>query len=166
MQNIKNKKNIWKAILFTIIVVMTALTAWIILSSRNQHNDSAAQGIVLDEDAETWDGNMDDMSDGKDGIKIPGYGELTVPQKDNTWSITLANPKGNHCYFKYTITVNDKTLYQSDLIEPGKAVKQFKVSKLLDPGDYEIHLNISTYSMDDDLTPMNGANVKSILHVI
>ena len=57
-------------------------------------------------------------------------------------------------------------IYESDLIEPGKAVREFEVSEPLDPGDYEIHLNISTYSMDDTMTPMNGAVVKADLHVI
>ena len=80
----------------------------------------------------------------------------------------MANPEDNECYFKYTITVDDEEtpIYESDLIEPGKAVREFEVSKALDPGDYEIHLNISTYSMDDTMTPMNGAVVKADLHVI
>ncbi|GFO85983.1 MULTISPECIES: hypothetical protein [Anaerostipes] len=166
MQNTKKKKTARNIILITAAVIIVAVAAWAIVSSRNQHNDQTSQGIVLDENAEAWDGNMNDLSGGKDGIKIPGYGELTVPKNDSTWNITLANPKDNHCYFRYTITVNDDTLYKSDLIEPGKAIKQFKVSKRLDPGDYEIYLKISTYSMDDDLTPMNGANIKSVLHVI
>ena len=36
----------------------------------------------------------------------------------------------------------------------------------LEAGDYEIHLNISTYTMDEDLTPLNGAVVKAVLHVV
>ena len=56
--------------------------------------------------------------------------------------------------------------YESDLIEPGKAVREFEVVEPLDPGAYDIHLNISTYSMDDTMTPMNGAVVKADLHVI
>ena len=165
MQNKKKKKTARNVILIAGLAVIIFAAACMILS-RNQQKTQTAQGIVLDENAEAWDGNMNDMSNGKSGIKIPGYGELTVPQGDNTWNITLANPKGNNCYFRYTVTVDGETLYKSDLIEPGKAVRQFEVSKLLDPGVYEIHLNISTYSLDDGQTPMNGANVKSVLHVI
>lgn len=166
MQNKKKKSTAQRVILTVGIFAVLSVMAWFFVFSKNNHSDSTAQGVVLDENAETWDGNMKDLSDGKSGIKIPGYGELRVPQGERTWNITLANPKENTCYFKYTIKVDDETLYESDFIEPGKAVREFEVSKLLDSGDYEIHLQISTYTMDDDLTQMNGANVKSILHVI
>ncbi len=127
-----------------------------------------AQGIVIEDEAQDWDGQMKDLSSGESGIKIPGYGEITVFYGESTWNITLANPEDNSCYFKYTVTIGDDEtpIYESDLIEPGKAVRDFEVSELLERGDYEIHLNISTYTMDDALTPMNGAVVKSVLHVV
>ena len=105
---------------------------------------------------------------GRTGIKIPGYGEITVPAGETTWKITLANPEENTCYFKYTVTIDDSEnpIYESDLIEPGKAVREFDVTEPLEAGDYEIHLNISTYAMDEELTPLNGAVVKAVLHVV
>ena len=123
---------------------------------------------MLEEGAEDWDGEMKDMSEGQTGIKIPGYGEITVPTGETTWKITLANPEENTCYFKYTVTIDDSEtpIYESDLIEPGKAVREFEVTEPLEAGDYEIHLNISTYAMDEELTPLNGAVVKAVLHVV
>ena len=56
--------------------------------------------------------------------------------------------------------------YESDLIEPGKAITEFEVSKPLDAGDYDIYFNIATYSMDGENTRLNGASVKALLHVI
>ena len=84
------------------------------------------------------------------------------------FGITLANPEENTCYFKYTVTIDDSEtpIYESDLIEPGKAVREFEVTEPLEAGDYEIHLNISTYAMDEELTPLNGAVVKAVLHVV
>ena len=91
-----------------------------------------------------------------------------MPSGETEWKITLANPKDNNCYFKYSITIDDNEtpIYESDLIEPGKAVREFEVTEPLEAGDYEIHLNISTYTMDEDLTPLNGAVVKAVLHVV
>ena len=143
---------------------------WIILfltfGTRRENPDG--KGIVLEEGAEDWDGEMKDMSEGQTGIKIPGYGEITVPTGETTWKITLANPEENTCYFKYTVTIDDSEtpIYESDLIEPGKAVREFEVTEPLEAGDYEIHLNISTYAMDEELTPLNGAVVKAVLHVV
>ena len=47
-----------------------------------------------------------------------------------------------------------------------KAITEFQVTEPLEAGEYEIHLNISAYAMDDELTALNGADVKSVLHVI
>ena len=165
MQNQENRKK-RKWIILAAVLVILAAAAGLFLTFGTRRENPDGKGIVLEEGAEDWDGEMKDMSEGQTGIKIPGYGEITVPAGETTWKITLANPEENTCYFKYTIKVDDETLYESDFIEPGKAVREFEVSKLLDSGDYEIHLQISTYTMDDDLTQMNGANVKSVLHVI
>ena len=151
MQNQENRKKRQWIILAAVLVIL-----------------AAAAGLFLEEGAEDWDGEMKDMSEGQTGIKIPGYGEITVPAGETTWKITLANPEENTCYFKYTVTIDDSEtpIYESDLIEPGKAVREFEVTEPLEAGDYEIHLNISTYAMDEELTPLNGAVVKAVLHVV
>lgn len=159
-----------KTVIFiVIIIVIAAVIAGVCLVQRIQNqNSQAAQGIVLDEDAEDWNGETEDLSEGQQGIKIPGYGEIAVSAGTADWQITLANPEDNNCYFKYTITIDDSEvpIYESDLIEPGKAVREFEVTEPLEAGEYEIHLNVSTYAMDDELTPMNGAVVKAELHVV
>lgn len=67
------------------------------------------------------------------------------------------------------MTVDDngeeKTLYESGLVEPGKAVKEFDVENLPSAGDYDMLIKIHTYSLDNPETPMNGAEVATILHV-
>lgn len=105
---------------------------------------------------------------GDQGIKIPGYGNLSVGAGEKKWNITLLNPEGNNCYFKYNITVGEHSdpIYTSDYIEPGKAIKSFKVNKSLNKGDYTIYMNIETYSMDGKNTRMNGASVKANLQAV
>ena len=167
MQNQKKKKKRQWIILAAVLVILAA-AAGLFLTFGTRRENPDGKGIVLEEGAEDWDGEMKDMSEGQTGIKIPGYGEITVPAGETTWKITLANPEENTCYFKYTVTIDDSEnpIYESDLIEPGKAVREFEVTEPLEAGDYEIHLNISTYAMDEELTPLNGAVVKAVLRVV
>lgn len=167
MQNQENRKK-RKWIILAAVLVILAVAAGLFLTFGTRRENPDGKGIVLEEGAEDWDGEMKDMSEGQTGIKIPGYGEITVPAGETTWKITLANPEENTCYFKYTVTIDDSEnpIYESDLIEPGKAVREFEVTEPLEAGDYEIHLNISTYAMDEELTPLNGAVVKAVLHVV
>lgn len=167
MQNQENRKKRQWIILAAVLVILAA-AAGLFLTYGTRRENPDGKGIVLEEGAEDWDGEMKDMSEGQTGIKIPGYGEITVPTGETTWKITLANPEENTCYFKYTVTIDDSEtpIYESDLIEPGKAVREFEVTEPLEAGDYEIHLNISTYAMDEELTPLNGAVVKAVLHVV
>lgn len=167
MQNQENRKK-RKWIILAAVLVILAAAAGLFLTFGISRDNPDGKGIVLEEGAEDWDGEMKDMSEGQTGIKIPGYGEITVPAGETTWKITLANPEENTCYFKYTVTIDDSEnpIYESDLIEPGKAVREFDVTEPLEAGDYEIHLNISTYAMDEELTPLNGAVVKAVLHVV
>lgn len=167
MQNQENRKKRQWIILAAVLVILAA-AAGLFLTFGTRRENPDGKGIMLEEGAEDWDGEMKDMSEGQTGIKIPGYGEITVPAGETTWKITLANPEENTCYFKYTVTIDDSEtpIYESDLIEPGKAVREFEVTEPLEAGDYEIHLNISTYAMDEELTPLNGAVVKAVLHVV
>ena len=167
MQNQENRKKRQWIILAAVLVILAA-AAGLFLTFATRRENPDGKGIVLEEGAEDWDGEMKDMSEGQTGIKIPGYGEITVPAGETTWKITLANPEENTCYFKYTVTIDDSEtpIYESDLIEAGKAVREFEVTEPLEAGDYEIHLNISTYAMDEELTPLNGAVVKAVLHVV
>ena len=167
MQNQENRKKRQWIILAAVLVILAA-AAGLFLTFGTRRENPDGKGIVLEEGAEDWDGEMKDMSEGQTGIKIPRYGEITVPTGETTWKITLANPEENTCYFKYTVTIDDSEtpIYESDLIEPGKAVREFEVTEPLEAGDYEIHLNISTYAMDEELTPLNGAVVKAVLHVV
>lgn len=168
MQSEKNKrKMLWIGLIIAVLVAVAAV-AGAFLIYRNSQDSQKSQGVVLDDDAQEWDGKTKDLSEGQQGIKVPGYSEITVPAGETKWQVTLANPEGNTCYFKYSITIDDSQtpIYESDLIEPGKAVREFEVTEPLEAGDYAIHLNISTYTMDEELTPLNGAVVKADLHVV
>lgn len=170
MQKKDRKKRLIIAIIIIVVLIAAAaavLIAYRMGQSRSTGNDNA-NGVVLDDNASEWNQDLEDLSGGQSGIKIPGYGSITVPAGASTWQITLANPEGNNCYFQYSITIDDSEtpVYESDYIEPGKAITEFEVSEPLEAGEYEIHLNIATYSMDGNNTRMNGADVTADLHVV
>lgn len=164
------KQTEMKKILAIIITAAVLLAAARILWTAVQNRDSGrnSAGIVVSDEAVEWNRELENTSGEQEGIKIPGYGDITVNSGDKTWKITLLNPEGNNCYFQYTVTVDDSEtpVYTSDLIEPGKAITEFEVSEPLEAGDYEIHLNISAFTMDESLTALNGADVKAVLHVV
>lgn len=159
-----------KIILFIVIAVIAAAAIFGVAYKMGSSAKSAqnTSGVLLDENASEWDQELNNVSGTDQGIKIPGYGSLTVNAGEKKWAITLANPKDNNCYFKYSITIDDSEtpIYESDYIEPGKAIREFEVSEPLEAGDYTIYLNIAAYSMDGNNTRLNGASVQADLHVV
>ena len=102
-----------------------------------------------------------------DSIAVPGYEILEVKAGTKKQSLCLPNPEQNMCYFQISLYLEDGTmLWQSDLIEPGKTSKPVVLTQVLDKGTYpNAVLRYSCYRMDDDLTPLNGAETKLTLRV-
>ena len=110
-----------------VILLAAAVILWMALRDKDNGRNSA--GIVVSDEAVEWNKDLEDTSGGQQGIKIPGYDDITVNSGDTTWQITLLNPEGNECYFQYAVTIDDSDIpiYTSDLIEPGKAITEFEV---------------------------------------
>lgn len=58
----------------------------------------------------------------------------------------LINPKGNTVNMQYTISVNNKTIYKTNLVPPNKA-KNVNIKKLLKNGSYKINVYIRTFDI-------------------
>lgn len=168
MQNPDKKKKYLFIILIIAAIFITLGIAFAAYQVGQKNTVINAKGVIIDENASEWNKDLENVSNGQKGIQIPGYGEITIPADETTWKITLANPKDNDCYFQYSITIDDDEtpVYESDYIEPGKAITEFEVSKPLEAGEYSIYMNISTFSMDGNNERLNGASVKADLHVV
>lgn len=162
--------NKWVTVSVTILAVLAVICGIWFFRQYIHTGDSGIsdRGLVIADDASAWTQNLEDRSGGEPGIKIPGYKELTISENAENFNMSLVNPEDNPCYFKYTLEVAGASdiLYESDLIRPGTAITEFAVANLPDAGDYDLYINISTYSMDDSLSSMNGAQVKTVLHVV
>src|SRR5699024_10912231 len=85
-----------------VILLAAAVILWMALRDKDNGRNSA--GIVVSDEAVEWNKDLEDTSGWQQGIKIPGYGDITVNSGDTTWQITLLNPEGNECYFQYAVT--------------------------------------------------------------
>lgn len=162
----KDKTKIFIGVLIAVILILASAVVYFAFFSDSRQDDiNSGKGLSLAADAEVWDKTLENSGNESAGIKIPGYGEITVSQNAEKANITLVNPEGNPCYFEYTLKADGSVLYRSDLIEPGKAVKEIPLTNVPQPGTYDLVLQIKTYSLDENLSPMNGAEVKTTLVV-
>ena len=58
----------------------------------------------------------------------------------------------------------DEVLYTSGQVPPGQALYEIELSRPLEAGEYDAVIRISTASLEDG-SPMNGANVETVLIV-
>lgn len=102
-----------------------------------------------------------------DSIAIPGYEMLELKAGIKEQSLCMPNPPQNCCYFQIALSLEDGTLlWKSELIEPGKISKPIVLSRALEKGMYpNAVLRYSCYRMDENLSPLNGAETKLTLWV-
>ena len=117
-------------------------------------------GFKLDEGAKEYAGREPENKGGTPGIKIPGYDTVRLPSGTTDVKMILLNPEGNPCYFIFELVINGKSYYKSDFVKPSMCIEDLKLTKPLPKGEHTAILKISTYSLDESLSPMNGANVE------
>lgn len=166
----KNSK-VLVIVLIAVIAILAAvgITMGVLLMNNNssQTQDTAKQqGVVFDSDASHYNKEVSSADNGAAGIKIPGYPDMTISSESTDFPITLLNPEGNPCNFKFTLSLQDtgETLCTTDLVKPGDAINGITLDKPLAKGKYTLIINISTFATDSN-SEMNGAQVKSTLTV-
>lgn len=154
----KNSK-VLVIVLIAVIAILAAvgITMGVLLMNNNssQTQDTAKQqGVVFDSDASHYEQEVSNAGGAEQGIKIPGYPDMTISSESTDFPITLLNPEENPCNFKFTLSLQEtgETLCTTDLVKP------------IEKGTYTLIINISTYSVDSN-SQMNGAQVKSTLTV-
>ena len=128
----------------------------------------SVQGLVVADNAVDWWGSSSTSdSQPASGTKIPGYETLYASCETGVLKTNLLNPPDNTCYFQYELSLDGsgKVLAASDLLPPGKALENYALSNIPDPGSYPVCLSVNTYSMDGSLQQMNEARIKAVLIV-
>lgn len=164
-----------KHLLIAVIAVLLLLAGGIILGLNWQNwfdgkpDVSQTSSPDIDPDAEDWnDSKPPDKSESgaAKGIAVPGYPSIELPAYTKDVQVALLNPEGNPCYFTFELVLKEgnESLYTSKLVPPGKAVTDISLSRALKPGEYNATIKITTTSLEDQ-SPMNGANVETVLIV-
>lgn len=169
------KKHIIIGVIIILLLLIGALivgvnwNSWFGDDTPDGPGTSQNGDLDIDPNAGEWNGGeLPDKTDDKPavGIKIPGYPSITLPANKKDVTVALLNPEGNPCYFVFELVLKDggETLYTSKLVPPGQAITQITLARELAAGQYNATIKISTYSIEDQ-TPMNGANVETVLIV-
>ena len=117
---------------------------------------------VMEEDAVDWadEENEDSVAVSVDEkIAIPGTDVINMKAGQKKQIVNLYNTGKNKCYFRISLLEEEgQLLYQSDLIAPGKGIREIELSKTLPKGTYpDAILKYECFDMDEDFTPLNGA---------
>lgn len=166
----KNKRWIKAIAIASCCLALTAAAVAILHSNWDRWFNSQQQaGIVmkLDGDAEEWDTSGLSGGAKTGGIKIPGYEVVRFPKGTREVELPLVNPEENNCYFAFALILDStgEQLYESGLVEPGKAVSKITLTRALDEGEYRITIRVKPYDIQS-MAALNGANVQAKLYVI
>ena len=121
----KKKRRIVIAIASVLCITMAAVCLLYVCREKEQ-------GDI----ATTWTSNqLASYASENSGIKVPGYSHLYFPADSEKVPITLWNPEGNECLFRFTLTLEEENdiLYTSDFIEPGMALEEITLNHSLSP---------------------------------
>ncbi len=123
-------------VLIAVIAIFAAvgITMGVLLMNNNssQTQDTAKQqGVVFDSDASHYEQEVSNADGAEQGIKIPGYPDMTISSESTDFPITLLNPEENPCNFKFTLSLQEtgETLCTTDLVKPGDAIKGVTLDK-------------------------------------
>lgn len=125
--------------------------------------------VGIDNNTQDYKGQKDTYTGKKktNSIDIPGFDVMNLKANTKKQSVNLFNPAQNTCYFKMTLVYNGKTLWQSGLVEPGKAIYELNLNEPLPAGKYtKAILKYQCFAKDKNLTPLNGSNVKFTMNVM
>lgn len=144
--------------LLYVLICIAVITAFVIGMKKLAPKD------LLDSDAKDFTPSTKmQVNTDPEHIAIPGYDEIVMEANTDTAYVALWNPPGNPCYFKFEIIMNDKSIYQSKLVAPGKAVTEIKLSEKISTGSHPAMIRIKTYSLEDQKSEMNGGEVNVTL---
>lgn len=123
--------------------------------------------MKVDSTAVNWDGERKkDKEKKQETIAIPGFSELGFIANEKIQEVNFYNPEVNDCYFKLTLlTEESEVMWQSELIEPGKALYSIELSREFAEGTHEnVVLKYECFTFDEQQSPLNGSEINLTIH--
>lgn len=164
---VKEKKKRIIVIVLAVVLVALAVILFFTLSktpgNSNTNPQDTNSDFIIDPNA--GDGSVPTQAPQKaESIQIPGYTSITIAANTTNVKMALLNPEGNPCYFKFEIVLKDtgETIYESQYVPSGKTINDVTITHGLSAGEHPATIKISTVALDQK-TPLNGANVETVL---
>ncbi len=155
----KRKKNL---IIPFFIIMVSLIVGGIFLN--NEFNDDG----FFDKNAIAYQMPNNQINTNPNQIMIPVIPDVVVKKGTTNASSQLFNPKGNNCYFKYSIVLeqSSEVIYQSKWIKPGDGIMKFDISSVIIDDESPITIKVDTCALDNINQPLNGGEIESILRIV
>lgn len=144
----------------SVIVIMIAIGEFFFTGK-----DTLSGGMKMEKNTIEWNQDMESADKNAD-IQIPYYSDIYMEGGTDSIDMVLVNPKENECYFAYIFILSEtgEEIFQSDLIEPGRALEEVKLNQKMGTGRYKLDIRIDTYSIKEQ-NVLNNAIVSTNLIV-
>lgn len=146
-------------IVFAVIAVVAVIVAVWAIATRNRDGPG--------NDPQGSSETTEPVEKLTDSIDLPGYEWIPLVSGKLEQEQTFPNPPQNFCWIRVSLLLEDGTnLWTSELVAPGESSAPVVLSQTLEPGEYKnAILKYECFRMDDDLSPLNGGEVKLTLKV-
>lgn len=145
-----------KGILFIAVVAGTIIA--INYFTNDNAKDPVDDLLGLDPNA-TDEQPQEESVESAAGITIPGFEKLIFQANNLTQDVAFENPEQNDVYFIISLSIDDETVYETKLIEPGKGIYTIELPSSYAAGEYTGKLTYETRSMSNSNEKKNGAEI-------
>lgn len=154
----KSYRMIWLPFILVALLALVIGGGWFLYNQDKVDLDEAAIAYQMPSGMKNNDPSK---------IMMPSYGVVAMKAGTRDVMITLLNPEGNPCYFRYIISLKEsgKILYESKWIKPGTAIDRVQINEDLSVGTYPIQIKVDTGTLDDPEVPMNNGVIEATLKV-
>ena len=90
-------------------------------------------------------------------IALPQFAWLNLKADTTEHTLTFDNPQRNFAHFRVSLTLDGKTLWESELLAPGETSEPVVLSRPLPAGEYEVILGYACFADPEATSPLNGA---------
>lgn len=162
----KKKKRIVIVIVIVVLIILIAIACFALLkyiSSLKEQNTSGLKtqsNVILDEKKENTEERVSSVNVNINRI-------IKVEKNENgkyIMSLNLTN--GNEHQYMFSISVENKVIYTSDLIPAGMSLPEVELDNIdLETGSYEAVVLFTVVSERDNQTVMGSTGVQLVLDV-
>lgn len=132
-----------------ILLLLVIILGVLIRSCSKQVYDNMT--ATPDEQSVEWNGEQNISNPHAKsyvGSYIPGFDTLYLVANTKNQKVNFYNPESNNCYFKMYLYIDDRMVWQSEFVKPGRGFYDITLSREYQPCNTTGYLKIECYSLD------------------